>query len=448
MKKINIAIVGGGPVGLTTAISLIYDQGWNEQPNEYLITVYEKRKKYTREQFIITGGTKGDLLRNYPNKLTNILVDNFSCYIDNPIYDMSGFCFKVLEKGMDFKDFSKTIEINKMEKILSNYIKNNYKKQIKIIYKEFTERDMSNYDIIIGADGSESYVRTKLMKVKWENIKDYESHILHIKYTDLSNKKYQIKNRLLPLKLQQDYEIKLKRKHLDEKKKEKKSFKQDRFRLIRSDTNKTQFLLQIKKSTYNKIKKIKLFGKLPEKVKNSVLIDMYFMGSLPKNLNKTKISVYDAKVGHSATHAMLKKDKLCVLIGDSSRIVHVFTGEGLNINFGILNSLIEDYKNNNVNAQRVVFYNRMRHKEFERNVKYKAFLRHVPHKLIKKICQRVKIKDVIQLLHNELKLWEYHSLITGLRGKYKNITENEIRDELCLIFRDKILKYFSYKLKL
>lgn len=56
--------------------------------------------------------------------------------------------------------------------------------------------------------------------------------------------------------------------------------------------------------------------------------------------------------------------------------------------------------------------------------------------------------DIMQLLQNELKLYRYQLLILKLREKYKNITENEIKDELCLIFRDKILNYFSYKLKL
>jgi hypothetical protein len=322
---------------------------------------------------------------------------------------MYGFCFKSLEKGNDFKDFSQTIEINKMENILSKYIKNNYKKQIKIINKEFTEKEASNYDIIIGADGSSSFVRTKLMKVKWKNIKDYESYILHIKYTDLSNKKYKITNDILPLKLQQAYEIKLKRKHLDENKhlNEKKHFEQDRFRIIRSDTNKTQCLLQISKSTYNKIKKIKLFGKLPTKVKNSVLIDMFIMGSIPKNLEKTEINVYDAKIGHSETYAMSKKNKLYVLIGDSARTTHVFSGEGLNIKFGTLNSLIEDYVNNNTNitnVKRLFFYNKRQQKVFELNVKYKAFLRHIPQKLLRQICKNIKMGDIMQLLQNELNL--------------------------------------------
>ena len=31
------------------------------------IDIYEKRKEYTREQFIVTGGTKGDLLFYYPD---------------------------------------------------------------------------------------------------------------------------------------------------------------------------------------------------------------------------------------------------------------------------------------------------------------------------------------------------------------------------------------------
>ena len=81
------------------------------------------------------------------------------------------------------------------------------------------------------------------MKVKWKNMKDYESYILHIKYTDLSNKKYKISNETFPNKLLQAYELKLKRKNPNEYAHEK-VFEQDRFRIIRSNTTKTQFLLQ------------------------------------------------------------------------------------------------------------------------------------------------------------------------------------------------------------
>ena len=64
----------------------------------------------------------------------------------------------------------------KLQKILLEYIKKEYKSNIKYINKEFTKKDVSNYDIIIGADGQKSFVRNELMKVKWTPLKKYESH--------------------------------------------------------------------------------------------------------------------------------------------------------------------------------------------------------------------------------------------------------------------------------
>ena len=169
-----------------------------------------------------------------------------------------------------------------MKKILIflklKHILKKYKNNINIIYKEFTSKDINNYDVIVGADGQKSFVREKVMKVKWENIKDYETYILHVKYTDLSNKKYKIESNELPKKIKEDYELKLKlkrknftsfeiRRQLDKKR----YFEQDRFRLIRSNTNKTQFLLQLSKTEYNKIKNIKTFGKLPKKTSKQCL---------------------------------------------------------------------------------------------------------------------------------------------------------------------------------
>lgn len=450
----NIAIVGGGPVGLTMAIRLIHNTLYLDKG--HAITIYEKRKKYTREQFIITGGTKGNILNNYPSPLENELKDNFSCYLDNPIFDMYGFCFKSKRRSEDFKDFSQIIEINKFEKILLKYIKNNYKKEIKIIYKTFTKADVEKYNIIIGADGSKSFVREKLIKAKWINLKDYESFFLQMKYTDSSNKKYRIGNDLLPTHLKDAYTLQLKRKHLDKKTHldTKQTFEQDRFRIIRSDTNKTQLLLQITKSEYNKIKNIKTFGKLPKKLKNSALIDMFLMGSEPKKLDKTLINVYSSKIGHSNKYAVLQKNKLFALVGDSATTSHVFAGEGLNVRFNTVELLINGYNgykklsidmfkkrmNRHINQYDITF-----NRKFKTDVKYKALLRHVPQKILKNICTNVKLTEIIHLLENELKIDRYTELVEKLQEKYKNITDNEIKHELCLILRDKILKYFSYK---
>ena len=337
----NIVIIGGGPVGLTLAIRFINISSYrNKEVLNINIDIYEKRNKYTREQYIVSGGTKGNLLHNYPHKLRKILIDNFSCNIENPVSDMFGVCF---EEKQDIynANFSQTIEIKKLEKILSDYIKKEYKNKINIIYKDFTKKDLEKYDIIIGADGQKSYVREKLMNVKWVKLKDYESYILHIKYSDLSNKKYRISNNLLPKELKNAYSLKSKKNDYDNYElksglDKKQSFDQDRFRLIRSNTNKTQFLLQIDKKTYNKIKNIKIFKNLPLNVKNSVIIDSFIMGSKPTKLENTEINVYNTSIGYSSERAIIKNNKPYFLIGDSSMTTHVFTGEGLNIDFQIV----------------------------------------------------------------------------------------------------------------
>ena len=83
----SIAIIGGGPVGLTVAIRLINNSHYMEKdvPKDTTIHIYEKREKYTRTQYIVTGGTKGDILQNYPYQLRDELRENFMCYIDNQI---------------------------------------------------------------------------------------------------------------------------------------------------------------------------------------------------------------------------------------------------------------------------------------------------------------------------------------------------------------------------
>jgi len=437
----NIAIVGGGPVGLISSIVLI------ENNNKYNINIYEKRKKYTREQFIVSGGEKGDILQYLPKKLRIKLKEKIMCFIDNPVVDKYSYCYKKKPNDEDFFNFSFTIEIKKLQKILLEYIKKEYKSNIKYINKEFTKNNISEYEIIIGTDGQKSLVRDKLMKVKWKNLKDYESYILHVKYTDLSNKKYLVNN-IIPEKYNNSFGIKLKRKHpftLIEKKQE---YEQDRFRLIRSNTNKTQFLLQIDKTTYNKIKNIKVFGKLPKKIQNIILVDSFMMNSLPINLKNTPITLYNQNIGCSDKYAIIKNKKLFLLFGDSAYTTHIFTGEGLNIPFIFLKNIIEKYVLNLSSQNKLKIlksYNARLKNIFQNRIQYKVFLRYIPHNFIRKICSNLKMEDLINFSRDELH-FRYDEFIPKIQKKYKKIPISIIKNEICFILRDKILKYYTYKL--
>lgn len=417
----KIAIVGAGPVGLTSAISLIYNKLSNKSFPKYDITIYEKRTKYTREQFIVSGGNKGDILKNYPPSLRKKIQNNISCYIDNPVHDISGYCLK---NKSDFYKLNYTIQIKKLEKILFEYIKK--KKEIKIIKKEFTKKDIDNYDVIIGADGSNSFVREKLMKSKWINLKNYESYILHINYTDLSNKKYKIN--ISPNKFYDTYEIRKRKENI---------FSQDRFRLIRSDTNKSQFLLQINKLTYNKIKNIKTFKELPKKLQQIFHIDTALMGSVPSRPNK--INVYVNNVGHSLNYSIIKNKKLFILIGDSAQIKHIFTGEGLNIEFGLLRNAIKNFsiKKNTNNYNNVMDFN------FRIKIQNKAFQRYVPFKILKNICSKIKLEELIKVLRVDFYIKGYKEIIEKLG---ETIPNNVIKNELCYVFRDILFKYYTYRI--
>jgi len=448
----SIAIIGGGPVGLTVAIRLINNSHYMEKdvPKDTTIHIYEKREKYTRTQYIVSGGSKGDILQNYPYQLQDELRENFMCYIDNPVTDMNGYCLDDRNYSEDsWKKFSQTIEISKFEKILSNYIKKHFK-NIKIIKKEFTKKDQENYKVIIGCDGLHSYVRDKLMNVKWKELKDYNTYILHIKYKDTSNRKYIIDNSVISDQILNAYEL-IKKKpsqwEIDNGFDKKKFFEQDRFRLIRSNGSMTQFLLQITKSQYDKLKKIKKCKNLPDSIKNSILIDSFIMGSKPKDLDNTPINVYKAVVGHAKQYVTYKDNRLYMLIGDSAMTTHIFSGEGLNINLFPLKRSINNFLESEKNIDDIIkSYNRYMNYQFDHHVKYVAMLRYLPQQLLKKICSKIKLVDISVLLENELRMHKYDYILKKLQKKYKHLSDTDVKNELCLIFRDKILKYFTYKM--
>lgn len=61
---------------------------------------------------------------------------------------------------------------------------------MKIVTKEATCKEKIKGDIIIGADGIHSYVRTALLKTEFKKFEEYESHGLAITYKDNSSSKY------------------------------------------------------------------------------------------------------------------------------------------------------------------------------------------------------------------------------------------------------------------
>ncbi|GAG39399.1 unnamed protein product, partial [marine sediment metagenome] len=84
----KICIIGGGPIGLFTAIKL---QQWLIN-GTYQIDIYEKRKKYTRNQVVFL---RLLIFSDFPEIKRKLL--KYSCFSSiHPAENYQGVCFKRL----------------------------------------------------------------------------------------------------------------------------------------------------------------------------------------------------------------------------------------------------------------------------------------------------------------------------------------------------------------
>jgi len=123
-------------------------------------------------------------------------------------------------------------------------------------------------------------------------------------------------------------------------------------------------------------------------------------------------------VGHSNKYAIIKNKKLFILIGDSAMTTHVFTGEGLNINFNLTKSIINSYVKTKKDDEIKRYKHFMNH-IFNNNIYYKALLRYIPHKLLKSICSKITLTDIFRTLRKELKVYKYDDLVEDIKKNIK-----------------------------
>ena len=156
----KIAVIGGGPVGLLFAIMIRTDSFLNDA---FDVTVYEKRGEYTRKQVLLINKETYNLLPEEVKENLWSKPGHPGCYVLPPPKDNLSRCYA------DELPLA-TAPINLIESELYNYAS-----QIGILIFRDLEIEIledgvyvngyrPNYDVLVGADGAESQVRSIILK--------------------------------------------------------------------------------------------------------------------------------------------------------------------------------------------------------------------------------------------------------------------------------------------
>lgn len=393
----KILIVGGGPVGLFFVIKLIEHFG-----NKVEIKLFEKRNEYTRRQIILF---QPYLLKKIlPEKLLKMF-ENDVCHTTRPAYDDYGFCFdKSLAEGQNLV----TIVLKDLEQILHKYLDSvkKFAKNFEIINQEFNISNKSSKDaldwadLIISAEGKNSYIRDKIMKTEMVDHPDFSSYGIAMTFEDKSNPKYVIKFDNNIINAVRRIEIK------------EPSIAQHRKRFFRSKNKWTYLGLQIDPDEFEGIEmKIDEHGKaefvfkmLPKNLKDTICEYLKYHGSKPAALDKVKVFVFKIKLAHAEVYARMKDDKPFFVIGDAAISSHFFTAFGINSGFAEVQNLIDillNYEKNMDGMDKIIDnYNYVMNQYREENIAG-GIDATLPFRQINDICQSLTENNITEMAKQE-----------------------------------------------
>jgi len=318
----KILIVGGGPVGLMTAILA-------KKELKCDVTVVESRPSYDRKQIVLLNAeTYKGLPREVKSK-----IQKFGCFVLPPAKDKLSRCYK------SYLPLS-SISLKRLENALLHYAK---KKKIKIIRpkrgklnikfqrgKCFIKGKEFVCDIIIGADGKFSQVRSKLLKSKVTN-----------KFNRKKMYGVAINAKTTPNKLGGVYGRASKKRRGRIKRRR----AQHRNRFFRSKTGRYYIGLVVNKKQYGSIKR-STGKKLPRFLKEKIDALCNQVDAKCQLKDIEEVFTFPIKIMASTKFSKLSNIPV-YLVGDAALTSHFFTGAGVNVGIkcaNILVSLLKKYK--------------------------------------------------------------------------------------------------------
>jgi 2-polyprenyl-6-methoxyphenol hydroxylase-like FAD-dependent oxidoreductase len=347
----KICIIGGGPIGLFTAIKL----GDRLINGTYDIHIYEKRKKYTRNQVVFLRLNRFD---DYPVIKRKLL--KYVCFSSiHPSENYQGVCFKrlktntskmynedELDKIEKYEEFV-YLRIKHLEQIFFESVKAN--RNVKFIYQECNEEKIKKYDIVFSCEGKKSFVRNNILKSNYKQEECFNSYGLILTFEAKKNDKLEFnynKMKEMDALFHDDGKTILNSIEKDSIQRSKLKFRQNRIRYFRAKDNYTYLALQLSKEEYESIKNVKVYNKLSNYFKRIIKNYLNFFDSKPKKkLDKQKLIVLPFNINLSEKIAEEKNGKLFFVLGDSAHTGSFFSGSNLAWGFQGASHLVNDITN-------------------------------------------------------------------------------------------------------
>lgn len=434
IKENNVLIIGGGPIGLLTGLMLA--------KRKIKTIIVEKRKNVSRKQILIINNLVYESLPNIVKKNLFEHDSGSGCFVLPAAQANSDYkCFrKRTNKDKDVIPFA-SVRIDKLQSELVKYVQSlNEKIPIELIFGEISfdmEKNLAyigkrkiKYNILIGADGSNSFMRDKIFKIpkdkavyEYRDLKKFQ-HVINRNYfmkdkqttyyyplnaTSNEMKKWpEFKNHtvIATIKLpsainkkstqliqSQLIQSRLTSKQYDEwQEKHLKTIPQHHYRFFITPTNSAYIAMtlspsEFKTSKSNIIKKIKNFlYELYDIPQSSIIID-------PNDVSFITVELYRSRYFAK----QLTPHSIGFLVGDAAFNTHYFTGNGLNVGILMATKLVtlitQFFKKSITNENMIRDYDVYMNESID-NAEGRSYEIWVDYDNVKRVCNQLSSNDI------------------------------------------------------